>query len=488
MRPSHDLVSRLSPVALATLASLAACSTDPAPPSTTDSGPPPMDVSVTDTPAVDVRPPPVDKLPPLDSIFVPIDTPQPTDGPIEEFIEPADVPAPTDGPRAQCEITPAVATHVNAMATGGWAALNRTRGLLMHGCSGATRPQDCLASAPLVNTTSFGSMWPTLAGTRLKLLFTSTYSSPFWSRSSADGRFVAHGNRIVDLTGPRVITTGAQYDPGFFPDNSSFVFHTSGGPRVCMQSLLSTGMPTNVTLNEPECVRIGSIALYEHPGVSLNGQDYFVVYGRYTSDNGGHNPTLSDPAAGFGAGEVTRLTLMANTGSSFREVTTASVATPMEADPILSPSSQLLMMRLAGTGGAQSAFVLRRLQITRTGNALTVTAPVIARYCQSGAKGSISYDERWFAYHHYITAADATDLGFTGPNDPAFAAYRTRGAANVYLVDLRTGERRRLTNMQPGQYALYPHFRSDGWIYFIVRTAGMTPEHIVASDAALALP
>ena len=23
--------------------------------------------------------------------------------------------------------------------------------------------------------------------------------------------------------------------------------------------------------------------------------------------------------------------------------------------------------------------------------------------------------------------------------------------------------------MNPGQYALYPHFRSDGWLYFLVR-------------------
>jgi hypothetical protein len=119
---------------------------------------------------------------------------------------------------------------------------------------------------------------------------------------------------------------------------------------------------------------------------------------------------------------------------------------------------------------------------------VSLTAPVIGRYCGTGAKGHISFDERWFVYHHYITDADATELGFTGPDDPAFAAYRTRGAANSYLVDLRTGTRTRITNMQPGQYALFPHFRSDGWIYIIVRTAGATPEHVVASDAALHIP
>jgi hypothetical protein len=63
--------------------------------------------------------------------------------------------------------------------------------------------------------------------------------------------------------------------------------------------------------------------------------------------------------------------------------------------------------------------------------------------------------------------------------------YRTLGASNIYLIELATGTRRRLTNMAPGQYALFPSFRSDGWIYFPVRTLGTTTEHVVASDAAL---
>jgi hypothetical protein len=42
--------------------------------------------------------------------------------------------------------------------------------------------------------------------------------------------------------------------------------------------------------------------------------------------------------------------------------------------------------------------------------------------------------------------------------------------------------------MNPGQYALYPHFRNDGWIYFLVRDTNTDVEHIVASDFALRLP
>ena len=43
----------------------------------------------------------------------------------------------------------------------------------------------------------------------------------------------------------------------------------------------------------------------------------------------------------------------------------------------------------------------------------------------------------------------------------------------------------RITNVAPGQYALYPHFRSDGWIYANVRDDNVGHEYIVASDAAL---
>jgi hypothetical protein len=34
-------------------------------------------------------------------------------------------------------------------------------------------------------------------------------------------------------------------------------------------------------------------------------------------------------------------------------------------------------------------------------------------------------------------------------------------------------------------YALFPHFRSDGWIYADIRDTNAGHEYIVASDAAL---
>ena len=84
-----------------------------------------------------------------------------------------------------------------------------------------------------------------------------------------------------------------------------------------------------------------------------------------------------------------------------------------------------------------------------------------------------------------VTAAELAALGFTGPTDPAFQPYLQQGAANLYLMDLATGIPLRITHMQPGQYALFPHFRSDGWIYAQVRDASAGHEYTVASDAAL---
>ena len=54
-------------------------------------------------------------------------------------------------------------------------------------------------------------------------------------------------------------------------------------------------------------------------------------------------------------------------------------------------------------------------------------------------------------------------------------------------MDMATGVTRRVTMLNPGQYALFPHFRSDGWIYFQVRDSNSGREYAVASDAKLVL-
>ena len=72
--------------------------------------------------------------------------------------------------------------------------------------------------------------------------------------------------------------------------------------------------------------------------------------------------------------------------------------------------------------------------------------------------------------------------------EPRLKKMLDKGTSNIILVNLLTGARTRVTTMHAGQYALYPHFRSDGWFYFQVRDSNTGKEYVLASDAALTNP
>jgi len=192
----------------------------------------------------------------------------------------------------------------------------------------------------------------------------------------------------------------------------------------------------------------------------------------------------------FGTFSRTSFVPIIHEGDAYTPRETLRVSTPFEGDAVISPSGRLVLSRVTGSDGAQSGYALRELRATPAGMSYDIEAPVIASFCGRGTKVGFSFDERYIVYHRYVTGTDAIELGFTGPDDPEFTEYRTNGAANLFLLDITNGDVRRITNMNPGQYALFPHFRSDGWIYFMVRdpTDGITGEYVVASDAALQTP
>jgi hypothetical protein len=373
-----------------------------------------------------------------------------------------------------------VAAHTALLATTGWRAINRDNGMAMFDCGAATDPKRCLADKP---DTTWG-----VHGT-LRLLKDVTYQSSYWTRSSPDGRFVAHGvanvtgSYVLDLQRDATIPIATQYDPGFFPDNTGFVFQ--GGTRnVCAMSVL-TSNPSSIAMTEPGCSDIGQVGLYQHVGRALGGGDYFAIDSEFVSDDGGHSLTNAQPAAAFGPRAYADFTPMVFDGTQYVAHPQVTLAQPYEGDDVLSPSATLELTRVSDVNDNQIGYVLRHVAATPAGSSYTIDAPEIARYCTAGGKPAFSYDERWIAYHRYVTDADAQELGFSGPSDPGFADYRTRGAANLYLMDLATGVPVRITNMPAGQYALYPHFRSDGWIYADIRDTNASHEYIVASDAAL---
>ncbi len=417
-----------------------------------------------------------------------------------------DAVVPADPPPQTCttSITPEIATHVRAMRTQGWRARNLEAGILMFGCQGAATPRDCLSSYPRPDDAEVSTGWEAAFPTAtMRVLRTNDYRSSYWTRSSADGRFVSHGgasggsqtyrSTVIDLMDSREIPAAALYDPGFFPDNSGFALQRNNA-KFCEQSLL-TSQPAMITFTEPQCRQTSAVGLYQHLGAAAGG-DYWTVDGQFDNDNGGQGQTatLSDTTATFDGNGHIDLTPMVHEGSTFVPRPTIVTPTPYEGDTVIAPSAKLLISRLDGPTATSGTigFLFRKMVVTRNAaGGYEVDLPEIARYCVKGSKPALSYDERWMVYHHYVEAADWQSLGYSSATDPGFVKLRDRdtgGAANIFLMELTTGLVRRITTMQPGQYALYPHFRSDGWIYFIVRDRSRNGvEYIVASDAALTL-
>ncbi|HVV88034.1 MAG TPA: hypothetical protein VHE35_33565 [Kofleriaceae bacterium] len=402
---------------------------------------------------------------------------------------------PADPPPGTCteSITPEVATHIMTMHQEGWRALDAEAGLDMFGCAGAQGPRACLASYPGPADQAWSTGWDSAEPTsNLRILREQIYSSAYWTRGSADGRYVAQGGgtgaspyraTVIDLLQNREIPAAAQYDPAFTPDNSAFMLQGSSA-KICEQSLLSTS-PAMITFNEPQCSQTNAIGLYQHIGASRGG-DYWAVSGQFVSDNSGHGVTLNDPQASSNSTAKITLTPFVHTGTSFMPRTGIQVTLPREGDVVLSGTTKLLISRINGGNNSQVGYLMRKMIATADGAGYHVDTPEIARYCLRGGKPAFSYDDRWIVYHHLVEANDWASLGYTSATDPGFVALRMRGASNIYLLDPLSGVSHRLTTMNPGQYALYPFFRADGWIYFLVRDTVRSREELVATDAALA--
>jgi len=352
----------------------------------------------------------------------------------------------------------AISAHIADMRFDGWAAVNEENGIRMHGCGPGAAPSTCFSGTkprPEWAGTSTGS---------IRELTKLTFRSSFWTRSSADGRYVGNGggpsgSTITDLATGRDIGVKASYDPGFFPDNSGFIFQGSvGGAGICSQSMLESD--ELVDFSENACMTASGVNLYQHVARGTNGGDYFIINSQFTSDSGSAS---SDPSAHFSASSTMKFTPMVFNGTTYEQMNAAVVDSPFEGDSVLSPSGKLVISRLAGPNGKSLGYVIRKVVANRVTNGYQVSInEKIATICTSGAKANISYDERFVVTHTY-----------------------ENNRANLVLIDLTTGNRQTITNMPENSYAMFPHFRSDGWIYFLVKSG--SDEWIAASDAAVRL-
>jgi len=193
----------------------------------------------------------------------------------------------------------------------------------------------------------------------------------------------------------------------------------------------------------------------------LNGGDHFIINSQFTSDAGGTSSNR-DPKANFNAQSGMKFSPMINVGTHYEQLSASRVDSPFEGDSVLSPSGRLVISRLAGgENGGMLGYVVRKVETVKFEDNYKVSIDeVMGVYCLSGAKANISFDERYFVTHHY----------------------EEDGTANILLVDMMTSEVHQVTNMPSGYKALFPHFRSDGWFYFLVKTG--EKEFVVASNLA----
>jgi hypothetical protein len=347
-------------------------------------------------------------------------------------------------------------THVGKMKTDGWAARHADLG------------------TPMQSLTTFSTLSsigaPGVAQT-IKKLRDITFDTHYWVRSSADGRWVGLGletsSRVLDLSKPSTaspIVVAADYDPWFLPSNDGFSFagaHADNAIHVCRQSLLgdvSAQQSPAISLTEAKCSTIAT-QVYQSIGTALDSVRYFVSFGAHENDDGGNDVLRPLPAA-FGANASTTFVPMVNDGTAYRAESPTTLALPGEGDLMLSPST------LAAATRTKDGYRLRLVKATRVGTSTTVAAPLAGTVClRNGAKAAFSFDERFLATHVY------NDVGALG--------------ANIAVVDLTTGKKVVVTKMPAGQFALYPHFRADGWLYFLVRDRNTGSEHLAATDVAV---
>ena len=398
--------------------------------------------------------------------------------------------------------------HVRDVQATSWAAVNRDLRMPMFGCDASGTPLQCFTSKfgandifPDATKLDFGKGW-SRNGDGFRVLRQLDYTTFFWMRSSADGRFVANGGGprtdstravIADLgaalapAGPatRDILASASYDPDFFPGGQGFMFQgTSKSGAFCSMSLLRNPATTKISFDEPECTKLDSVGLYQTVGQVAGDNaisDIFVVNSKFASDNPGLTASDKDLSLTAGPEAAANIHVAVAKGNDadqgYQVMQNTTLPTSFRGDTMMARSGLLLGSRVAGETGALG-YAIDKVTYQKSDAGYKFSLKSLGRICMPGNKANFSFDERFLVTHHYLTREDFA-------SDAEFAPYKAKGAADIYLADFVTGKKMRITRMAPGQFSLFPHFRSDGWIYFLVRDATTKKESIIATDAAL---
>lgn len=411
--------------------------------------------------------------------------------------------SPYQGP-TQCEsmLAPGMKEHLIQMKNWGWKKRNEDRGMLMFACGSDQRScfrqqrggQDIF---PDVGSIPEFAGWKADLNAEFRILTEVGQDTDYWIRSSADGRFIAYGGSpsgVVDLQSLltqgelRRISVDAFYDPAFFPDDSAFVFQ-GYGTGICATSLLKNPLTTAIDFTEDACTAGDDvrIPLYQAVGASLDGADYLAATGDFRSDDGsgGVPYRIAD------ARSKLLLQPLEFDGTRWSRGEAQSFDTPWEKDWGLAPSNQLLLSRLEGRVDNELRHIGYQLYQLRKDmsnpEAPSYGKDLVGRLCFDGLKVGFSFDDRFIASYGYIKPDQYALLGYASPDDPEFQSRLNAGTANVFVFDLWTQKLHVVTHMGPGQYALFPHFRSDGWMYFMVYDQNSGKRRFVTVNNAVLL-
>jgi len=396
---------------------------------------------------------------------------------------------------------PALKTYLEDIAVGGaldsWA--KRHRELKSHGCVSEGGVVKCFADKAdfrlgtvnitgvaaatkpyrMVNVLSNGSQGAETPavnnGSRPLPLLTS-----FWTRSSADGRYVGMSEWVLDLdrwvgrSKGAMIKVGAPYDPQFSADNKSLSWagSSAGGIAVCNQSALeltSNDASASFDFDDDSCASISS-GVYQSLGSPLDpGAPMFMTNSAFHTNDPGNGAI----EAGYSSAAFTIFTPMKYNGTTYVVLPAINLALPFEGDVMLAPSGRLFVSRVSD-GTRQTGYRVSKLtSSTRGDGSLALSAAAVGEVALRGGKASFSFDERFLVTHSYAQQAD-----------PSLTI--EAGSSDIVLVDLASGKGYQLTHVPAGVRALYPHFRADGFIYFVVRDyrSADKREYIVGTDAA----
>jgi hypothetical protein len=438
--------------------------------------------------------------------------------------------APTEIPR-ECVAWQSedLGLYLEARKADNWSVRNLEAGIKMFGCpSDGFDPLVCFRDRfengelyPQLASTEWGKSWnATFSDQKLRVLYELPFTTSFWMRSSANGRFVANGlskngqtnssvirssdgsrsdrddaltgqpmhGMITDLWASKTsgalrtnIRVKASYDPTFFPDNSGFLFQGAGN-GFCQQSVLLDPNIDEIDFTQPGCSVSNQVQLYQSVGASLEGTDYFAITGAFVSEY--RTGVVGEPE--WLKKSYLDVNPILFDGDKFEAQPATRVWSPFLGDYGLSPSTNLTIARVAGLSESndftQLGYDISRLnKQEESDGTVSVSLTPMARLCQGGAKANFSFDERFVVTHRAVRQQDFAEFGYDSADNADFKALI--GSHNIYLMDLLTGTSHRLTTVGSNQHAKFPHFRSDGWIYFLA----MVDDHsyVVTTDAAL---